>query len=100
MNRYAITINSWTTEDLMAVLRLPTSYQIIGIETTQSGVPHLQIYIEIEKNFMYLQKALPRAHIERARKGREANIAYCKKSGKFIEDARPSFTGARTVTKV
>jgi len=99
MNRFALTVNNWTQEDLMALLAMPMAYHVIGFEKTQSGVSHLQVYIETDKNFKYVQKALPRAHIERARKSREANAIYCKKSGNFIENARHSLAVACTITE-
>jgi len=99
MNRYAITINNWQQSDLVNLLDLPYDYLVVGFEQSTQGVPHLQCYLETSKNFIYLMKLLPRAHVERARKSREVNIKYCKKSGRFIEDARHSLAVACTITK-
>lgn len=97
MNRYALTINNWNQEELIAVLALPTAYYVIGFEKTT--VNHLQIYMETDKNFKYLKALLPRAHIERARKSKEVNVKYCKKGGQFIESAAPSLAGGCSVTE-
>jgi len=99
MNRYAITINNWQQADLVNLLDLPYDYLVVGFEQSTQGVPHLQCYLETCKNFIYLMKLLPRAHVERARKSREVNIKYCKKSGRFLEDAGHSLAVARTITK-
>lgn len=99
MNRYAITINNWEQSDLTNLLGLCYDYIVIGFEKTCQGIPHLQCYLEVNKNFKYLQRVLPRAHIEKARKTREVNAIYCKKSGHFIEDANRPLAAVSTVTK-
>lgn len=99
MNRYAITVNNWEQVDVTNLFGMPYDYIIVGFEQTSQGVPHLQVYLETPKNFKYLQRVLPRAHIEKARKTREVNAIYCKKSGRFVEDASRPLAAASTITK-
>jgi len=97
MSRFALTINNWNQEDLKALLAVPMAYYVIGFEKTT--VSHIQAYIETDKNFKYLKKCVPKAHIEKARKPKAANVAYCKKGGNFIETASPPLAGASSITK-
>lgn len=61
-------------------------HYIVGEETCpKTGNTHFQIYIESQGQirFCTLKKLFPTAHCEIAKSGREDNIKYCSKDGKF-----------------
>lgn len=51
------------------------------------GIPHLQGYIEFSSSVSFdaVKRLLGRtAHVEKARKDRKANTAYCCKAGSYV----------------
>lgn len=73
-------------------------YIIYGEEIGESGTPHLQGYVQLYKNVRLttIKKLIPRAHMEQAKGGYDANYKYCTKDGKFIEKGTPIKQGQRT----
>jgi len=84
MNRYVLTCNNWTQSDLESLLRIPAVFLIVGFEKTQSGIPHIQAYIETEKGWPYLRRSLARYYFAPAKGTREQNIKYCSKGGQHL----------------
>lgn len=92
--RFTFTLNNYSDEECDAISALPASYILYGHETGENGTKHLQGYLVFKNpvSFENLKKKLPRAHIEVAIKGHEANIRYCKKDGDFFEKGEiPSY---------
>lgn len=88
--RYCFTVNNYTEQDISDVNSLECLYLVYGFETGEQGTIHMQGYV-VFKNpmaFETLKKKIPRAHIEVALKGHEANIRYCKKDGNYFEKGK------------
>lgn len=83
---WCYTLNNYTEDELTAFKSFECTYHIIGLETGESGTPHLQGYITFKRTYRLagLKKLNPNAHWEEA-KATDAAINYCKKSGTFIE---------------
>lgn len=68
-------------------------YCIVGWETSSTGTPHLQGYVELAKrqrlNWLKIHIS-ERAHWEVARASRDSNVTYCKKDGDYVEVGKPS----------
>lgn len=84
MRNVCITLNNWTQDEYEALLEEKTSYIVIGKEGKYEGhTPHLQVYIEFEKQarFSTFKKRHPRAHIAERGEFSTPEIAsnYCKK---------------------
>jgi len=85
---WCFTINNYTDDDIAALDVLPCIYMIIGFEIGDEETPHLQGYVEFEKNVRFNRcKTLlgGRAHIESRKGSREQARDYCKKDGDFVE---------------
>lgn len=85
--QYCITINNYTDDDLA---QCQTYFQsaknwIIGREVGESNTPHLQCYVQFHsaKDFSVIKKALPKAHIEKAKGSLKQNYEYCSKDGNY-----------------
>lgn len=87
---WCFTVNNYSEDDRSSLLQLPYSYLIIGDELGDSGTPHLQGYVTLQKSvrLSFLKKINSRAHWEIAKKA-SAAAQYCKKEGNFRE-YRPS----------
>ena len=77
------TLNNYTDADIDALreLGVDCKYLIAAREVGESGTPHLQGYLELEKQWRFsaLKDKIPRAHIE-PRRGTAAQAdAYCRK---------------------
>ncbi len=87
---WALTINNWTDADKQRLLGLHpdvASYVVVGIETGESGTPHIQGFVSFKTVTRFnAAKALigQTAHIEVARQPKNA-AEYCKKDGIFEE---------------
>lgn len=92
------TLNNYTEDELHHIECAPHKYLIIGKEVGESGTPHLQGYIELEKRMRLraVKKLLgPRTHFE-ARKGTAQQAAdYCKKDKNYTESGTISQQGKR-----
>lgn len=92
------TLNNYTEDDVNKIQSAPHKYLIVGKEVGESGTPHLQGYIELEKRMR--QKAVKellgsRTHFE-ARKGTAQQAAdYCKKENDYTESGTISQPGKR-----
>lgn len=82
-----ITLNNWTPEEFKEICAFSCQYIIIGKEIGEEGTPHLQIYVELNKQtrFSVLKKSFPRAHIQARTSTQAACIKYCKKEGDYVE---------------
>lgn len=63
---------------------MPADYVIVGFEKTKAGIPHIQAYLETQKNWPYVRKCLGRYSIIVAKGTKAQNIAYCAKGGQFL----------------
>lgn len=84
MNRYVLTCNNYTEDDIRRLNDSGAVYLIFGMEVSDAGTPHLQCYMETNKNWPYLRKKLPRYWMAPAWGTKEQNVKYCKKSGRFF----------------
>lgn len=90
--KWTFTVNNWTEADEAALILFLNShsvaYGIFGKEVATTGTPHLQGYVRFRYGVRFggVQRRLPSgAHIERARRGDDANYVYCSKGGDFTE---------------
>jgi hypothetical protein len=92
------TLNNYTEDDVNKIQSAPHKYLIIGREIGESGTPHLQGYIELEKRMRQnaVKKLLgARTHFE-SRKGTAQQAAdYCKKDNDYTESGTISQPGKR-----
>jgi hypothetical protein len=97
---YCFTINNPEFEDFLAVEEIQCRYIIYGLETGESGTPHIQGYLELEKpqKLATIKKVLKRAHLEKRMGTREQAKDYCMKDGEYVErgDWKAGGQGART----
>jgi len=81
---------------------LEVRYLCFQPEVGESGTPHLQGYIEMNKpvRFSHFKHRLDGAHWEKAKGSGDSNVAYCSKedtkAGDFFEWGVRSRQGART----
>lgn len=107
--RYCFTLNNYSPEEHTTVRNsfsdagrglYHIKYAIFGLETGDSGTPHLQGFISLEKpQSLQSVKAIPgleRAHFEACRGGISDNINYCSKDGNFEEFGNRPIQGSRT----
>lgn len=109
--RWCFTLNNWTHEERLNLHLLGESisadgaqsffsYLVFGVETGESGTPHLQGYciLRTKARLSRLKEepGLSRAHLEIARGTFESASTYCKKDGDFHEyGEKPKLPGAR-----
>lgn len=98
---WCITINNWTEEDFESFKNFEINYILIGFECGESGTEHLQIFMQLKnkKEFTYIKKRLPTAHIEAMKGTAEDNIIYCSKDKDFIELGKITIKGQRNDIK-
>ena len=89
--RWCFTLNNYTLREYNDVCEWLTQNAqsfIVGQEKGDQGTDHLQGYLEFKnaRSFNVLKDNLPRAHIEKAKSGRESNCAYCRKEGRFVSN--------------
>lgn len=109
--RYCFTIPNYTEEDLERFHTLAASlekhcYICYGLEVAESGLPHIQGYVELNsaQRFAYLQKyfafkkddKLLKFHVEIANGTAAENKKYTEKEGSFFEYGEPVKQGSRT----
>jgi len=96
---YCFTYNNYPNplDDFNAKLTELCTYAIYGIETGESGTPHLQGYLQLKlkKRLASLAKSLAGCHLEVARGGYDANFKYCSKDGNTWEFGTPATAGKR-----
>lgn len=105
---YCFTLNNYTPEEASAVLNNAPDkcrYVIYGFETSKSGTPHLQGYMELHVPMRLTGvKKLPgcaHMHLEQRKGTRNQARTYCMKDGDFREsgDWKTGGQGARTDLK-
>ena len=90
---WVFTLNNYTESDYDA-LSSYYRYLVVGKEVGDSGTPHLQGYVILNKRsrLSALKKLLPRAHWEIRKGSHEQARDYCMKDGDYIEDGEPPAT--------
>lgn len=86
--RSVFTWNNYTEDEwtqLTQTLRAKAKSWIVGKEVGDSGTPHLQGYVEWNKqtDFTVLKKINAAIHWEPAKGTREQNVKYCSKDGDY-----------------
>lgn len=89
---WCLTVNNHTEEDELLVYdfcnQQGLAYGVFGVETGESGTPHLQgfLYFSTLKSFDQVRMLFDgRAHVERMRGTPQQAADYCKKDGNFYE---------------
>lgn len=85
---YVFTVNNYTESETQSILEFckkNAKSWILGYEVGEEGTPHIQgyMYFENARTFESIKKAIPRAHIEKAKGSTEDNFKYCSKDGKY-----------------
>ena len=83
---YCYTLPNYTETDHDQLLKVDTSFTVIGKEICPTtGTPHLQCYFYFKnvKSFKVVQKLLGKGHIEAAKGTCLQNFDYCKKGGSY-----------------
>lgn len=98
---WCFTVNNYTVEELLAILKIECEYLVVGDEVGEEGTPHLQGYVYFAKrgrrfNGVKSLDGLARAHIEPAKGTAEQNRTYCTKSGEYMETGVMPHAGKRT----
>ncbi|MEO6536542.1 MAG: hypothetical protein ABIT47_02510, partial [Candidatus Paceibacterota bacterium] len=109
--RFCFTIPNYSEEDLerfhiLAQELKDHCYISYGIETGETGFPHIQGYVELytAQRYAYLQKyfdfkkdgELLKFHVEKANGTAEENRKYTQKEGNSFEYGEPLKQGSRT----
>ena len=84
---FCYTINNYTEDHKELLSKIDCVYVVYGIETGESGTPHLQGYIRYPtpRTMKSVIKSIPGAHIEIKKGTCEQAITYCKKDGDVYE---------------
>lgn len=93
------TINNYDDAAIQQLDSVPCKYLVYGKETGESGTPHLQGYIEFQKQISFKKaKQLigSNAHIEKRKGNAQQAATYCKKDGDWKERGEMSNPGKRT----
>jgi len=97
---WCFTVNNYVQNDIEKIEEMFShghfNYVVYGIETGESGTPHLQGYVQLKKKLRLNQvKTLisSRAHLEVQRGSAMQAIIYCKKDGNFKEFGEAIFPG-------
>lgn len=99
---FVFTLNNYTEETIQAIRDHfhEARYIVIGKEIGESGTPHLQGYIQLEKRYT-LKKigGLFPWHVEETKGSPSQASNYCKKDGDFIEIGELSTAEAGSIKK-
>lgn len=101
---WVFTLNNWVDEEADVLCGMyhegQASYMLFGVETGESGTPHLQGYVELISRVSLSSLkdliGLSRIHLEPRRGSQQEAISYCKKDGDFVELGSASRQGRRT----
>lgn len=99
---YCFTINNYSDSDVELCKSFYDShckYLVYGLETGESGTPHIQGYFQLKTKCRLtgLKKSFhPTAHLEIARGSPDEAADYCKKDGEYVELGTMLNQGART----
>lgn len=101
MNKnWCFTLNNYDDDDIINLndsLERGVTYMIYGKETGESGTPHLQGYLELEKvtRLEAVKKLLkcPSIHLEGRKGTQEQAIQYCMKENNFEELGEKRISG-------
>lgn len=100
--RYCFTLNNFEQSDVDRLTALATDckYIVWGVETGDSGTPHLQGFVIFNSPVVFnsaKEKIGERAHLEGTQGTSKQAADYCKKDGNFVEFGEiPSEQGKRT----
>lgn len=94
---YCFTWNNNDGVPILADFGEHARYLVYGHEVGESGTPHLQGYVSFDDKvaFSVVQRALPDAHIEKAKGNAVQNRVYCTKAGIFVEEGNLPQQGRR-----
>lgn len=95
---WCFTINNYTDAHVAVLETFPSTYLVYGKEVGESGTPHLQGYVQMEKKIRLtgLNKLIQGAHWSVARKDAATNIAYCSKEGDVYERGSVTYERQRS----
>jgi len=84
---FHIVLNNYTEDEIAAIKKLATSYQVVGKEVGENGTPHLQgyLYFKNARTFSSIHKTVPRLALLVAEGDAMDNYKYCTKDGDFWE---------------
>ena len=84
---WCYTLNNWTVLEKAELLEVPCAYHVCGIETGESGTPHLQgfMYFKSVKSLRQVRAMSTRAHWKGMRGTVDQAADYCIKDGNFEE---------------
>ena len=85
--RWCFTLNNYTDAEYLAITEWGVRYMVIGMETGETGTPHIQGFVIFNSNkrLTAVKELQHRAHWEIARGSTEQASDYCMKDGCFEE---------------
>ena len=83
---WCFTINNYNDDDINGLKEIDCKYIICGIETGDSGTPHIQGYVnfQTDKSLKQLSKHIPRGHLTKCKGNAQHNITYCSKDNNIL----------------
>lgn len=87
---WVFTTNNFTELDISRTNATECLYLIYGVETGESGTPHLQGYVRFKSQvrFNTVRELFPTSHIEIAKGDTKSNQSYCSKEGQVFEKGK------------
>jgi len=87
VRRYCYTYNNYDTKGMDVINSIECRYMIYGKEIGESGTPHLQGYVEMNKaiELKTMVKRYPGIHWIVCNGTQAENIKYCSKGGDIVE---------------
>lgn len=93
---YTINNPDWKTIEELTKLEPELVYNIYQLEVGENGTRHIQgyMYFQIRKEFKWLKKALPTAHLELRKGTHEEAKKYCSKKDTRVPETEPHEFGS------